>query len=188
MPEKRSGTHSSGAQQDEADGTRGSRTARVERWSSSEQGTTTGLLKGKPDRHSTSSELIFAPFVSCPPPSHTIDSLPLGRNTEFIALLQDNIDFADGGRVSQIVSVSGEDGNGNSCLDNLPHYLDFVRLCLERRRSRSSSSRLRTDWLPLADFRGRPYPSQRLRDSDLDLAEQRNVSYRYHGRVICRFD
>ncbi|KAL7413275.1 hypothetical protein BDY24DRAFT_370350 [Mrakia frigida] len=56
--------------------------------------------------------------------SYTLPSLPLGAGVEFIALLQDSVDGADGGRVSQVVKVSDGVGNGTSCLDNLDHSLD----------------------------------------------------------------
>ncbi|CDZ97131.1 hypothetical protein [Phaffia rhodozyma] len=58
--------------------------------------------------------------------SYTLPALPLTKNVEFIAMLQDRTDGASQGRVSQIVRTSDSDGAGTDCLADLPHYLDFV--------------------------------------------------------------
>ena len=56
--------------------------------------------------------------------TYTLPQLPLGKGVEFIALLQDNVDGADGGRVSQVVKVADQDAGGTGCLADLDHSLD----------------------------------------------------------------
>lgn len=95
------------------------------------------LLRRKGERESSPTlgvDLSLPPSLSFPSPplpsppffttSYTLPALPLGSGVEFIALLQDSVDGADGGRVSQVVKVADANGKGTSCLDNLDHSLD----------------------------------------------------------------
>lgn len=116
--------------------------------------------------------------------SHTIPSLPLGRNTEFIALLQDG-DGASGGRVSQIVRVSDEQGGGRDCLANRPNYLDFVRATHRQSRrpfhdSADASACLRSS----ADILRRPDAADRVPAAEDRLGCKRDGAHRHHRCVV----